>query len=55
MLIFFFKSVSDSANCFYPIKIWAEFFSQGRNMNVDISIDNKRVIVLHIVQELASS
>ena len=53
-LFFASKSVSDTADGFYEIEMGTKFLSQGGNMNIDISIDNKRIIALQIIEELVS-
>ncbi len=49
---FFTKPVADSSHGFNPTKVGPELLSQGRDVHVDVSIDDECLIVVDVIEQL---
>ena len=48
------ETVAYAADCFNPVEGGAEFLSQRGDMHIDIAVDDERIVVVDIVEELVA-
>ena len=52
MVSLFSKTIAHAAYGFDPIEVGPKFFAQRGDMHVDVAVDDKGVVVVHIIEQL---